>query len=61
MDDELKNKVKELYQASFNKGVRNLTFGCFLDNNCDITKCRKEGYNPWHKEHHECCTYYEKN
>ena len=46
MGDELKNKVKELYLLSVNTDVRNLTLGCFLDNNCDITKCRSKDFQP---------------
>ncbi len=53
--EELKKKVEEILKKSRENKVINLTMGCFLDNNCDITKCRSDNHNITKK----CCPYYE--
>lgn len=47
MDNEtFREKAVELYKNSVEVYARNLTLGCFLDNKCDITKCRSQDFQP---------------
>jgi hypothetical protein len=68
MKEETIKGIKKILKNSGENQILNLTPGCFLDNNCDITRCKSKDYVSEdiasrlginHPRKGKCCPHYE--